>query len=94
MSGVDLTELASTNSAIGRMIYYRSLRSSDSEFLDIPIYAGVSIEVGNVRQNCDDIGFCDVLLSSSTFVVFDAKLGPLYLAYGVSDSGRDLGYLF
>ena len=57
-------------------------------------YLGASIEVGNVWQNRADASFRDALTAGSVFVVFDTVVGPIYLAYGAAEGGRQSAYLF
>jgi NTE family protein len=62
-------------------------------FLDIPLFAGTSIEYGNVFEYADDLDFGDMLLGESLFIGADTFLGPLYLGYGYTEGGDQSVYL-
>jgi NTE family protein len=57
-------------------------------------YAGASLEVGNVWQDRDDVGFDDLRVGGSLFLGADTILGPVYVGYGMADRGNDAFYLF
>ena len=79
---------------IGRLLYYHRLGEQALPALDTPIYIGSSLEVGNVWQNSDSIALDNTLFAGSVFIVFDTLLGPLYIAYGAAEGGRQSAYLF
>lgn len=94
LSGLAPNELQGQHTAMGRMLYYRSLGNPDLSLLKTPIYLGASLEAGNVWQEKEDASIDDLRYSVSLFVVFDTIIGPLYIAYGANDDNRDSGYLF
>jgi NTE family protein len=94
LSGYAARELAGRHAAIGRLIYYRRLSDRSGGALGATLYAGASVEVGNAWQDSDDISVSDVLAAGSLFVVVDTLLGPIYLAYGAAEGGRESFYLF
>lgn len=75
------------------MIYYKQISGDRIKTLGMPIYAGVSVECGNVWNRRDDI-FDDMLVSGAGFLGLDSPLGPLYLGCGYSEGGRDSVYLY
>jgi len=89
LSGLSPDELRGEHSAIGRLVYYRKMGKRESSLTSIPVYLGASFEAGNVWQDSDDISFSDLRYSSSVFVVLESAIGPLEIAYGLSDGGRD-----
>ena len=60
----------------------------------LPIYAGVSIETGNMWNNRDDIALNNTVLAGSAFLGADTPLGPLYIGYGVNDANASTIYLY
>jgi NTE family protein len=58
------------------------------------IYAGGSLEAGNVWQDRHDPSLSDLEWSGSLYVVADTYFGPVYLAYGRAKDGHDAWYLF
>jgi len=60
----------------------------------LPIYAGITLETGNVWNDRDEISFSNSVLAGSVFVGADTFLGPLYLAYGFNDSNASTLYLY
>jgi NTE family protein len=47
-----------------------------------------------VWLDSDDISGRDLIGAGSLFVVVDTLLGPVYLAYGAAEGGRESFYLF
>ncbi len=61
--------------------------------LDLPAYAGVSLEAGNTWLERDDM-FSDLRMNGSLFFGLDTPLGPVYLATGFDEGGDKAFYLF
>ena len=61
--------------------------------INVPLYAGLSLEYGNIFQQRDDIKFKNGIAACSVFLGLDTIIGPIYIAYGRTDSGRDNFYL-
>jgi NTE family protein len=76
------------------MLYYRQIGRGGEGFLNVPAYAGLSYEVGNVWQNRSDISLGSALKQGSLFFGFDTLLGPVYLGSGFGESGDTAFYLF
>lgn len=94
LSGYAPEELRGQHSAIGRVLYYRRIGDAVGSLLNTPLYLGASVELGNVWQDTSDINFSSALAAGSVFVAVDSLIGPLYLAYGAAEGGRDTAYLF
>jgi NTE family protein len=60
----------------------------------IPVYAGMSVEFGNVFQFRSDIHLDDIIPAGSIYMGLDTFIGPIYLAYGFAEAGRRNFYLF
>lgn len=78
---------------LARGIYYRELASFGPSFLHFPLYAGASVEFGNVFERTRDIDLGDMLWGTTLFVAMDTPLGPLYLGYGYSQRGQHAVFL-
>jgi NTE family protein len=92
LSGYADRELSGSYSALGALVYYYRLDRSTG-LLQLPTYLGGSLELGNVWQDRDDFG-TDLISAGSLFLGVDTFFGPLYLAYGRAEGGRDSAYLF
>jgi NTE family protein len=84
---------------LARGVYYRELARFGPSFLHFPLYAGASLEYGNVFNRPRDIDLGDMLWGGTLFVAMDTPLGPLSLGYGYSQRGEhaifmSLGSLF
>ncbi|MBL4744143.1 MAG: hypothetical protein JKX87_05845, partial [Cycloclasticus sp.] len=58
------------------------------------VYAGFSLEIGQMDKPLITSNSSDVITSGSVFVATDSPIGPLYLGYGAADDGNDSLYLF
>ena len=90
LSGLQPNELRGQYRGQLTLIYYRQIKRS---LLGNALYVGGSLEAGNVWQQRDDI-FDDNIGAGSLFLGADTTFGPLYLAYGIAEGGRDTFYLF
>ena len=93
LSGYENSELAGRYAGVMRLIYFREISGKRSVF-KIPIYAGASLETGNVWNDRNDIRFDSFLSAGSLILSFDTPVGPLYLARGFAQGGRSKRYLF
>ena len=58
----------------------------------LPLYGGVTTEYGNVWQAGNDMSFSDAISAGSLWLGADTPLGPIYLAYGRAEGGRNAIY--
>ncbi|MCW4276075.1 MAG: patatin-like phospholipase family protein [Candidatus Thiodiazotropha taylori] len=93
LSGYHESELAGRYAGLIRFIYLRELGESRS-VLKIPVYAGISLEAGNVWDDRDDIAFDTLRTAGSLSLSMDSPLGPIYLARGFAENGRTENYLY
>jgi len=93
LSGLTPGFLSGPHYAIGRLIYYRRVGRGGSGVLDLPAYAGVSVEAGNTWLDRQDM-FSDMRLNGSVWFGLDTPLGPVYLAVGADEGGDKAFYLF
>ncbi len=95
MSGVTPETLVGPHFAIARGIYYRRIGEGTGQgFLNVPVYLGTSLEVGNVWNARRDMSFDSAKTNGSVFLGLDTLLGPVYFATGFDDEGGSAYYLF
>ena len=58
------------------------------------LWAGTSIEYGNIWENRDDIDVGDGFFSGSLFLGAQTMLGPLYFGYGLAEGGAASLYFY
>ena len=94
MSGITPETLTGPHFAIARGIYYRRIGEGGQGFLNVPVYVGTSLEMGNVWTSRHDISFDTAKTNGSVFLGLDTLLGPVYFATGFDDEGGSAYYLF
>jgi len=95
LSGFQRDELSGRHTAVGRVLYYRQIRSNPLRgLLEASLYVGGSLELGNAWQDSTDISFSNTLLAGSIFVGADTFIGPVYFAGGLAEGGNSALYLF
>jgi NTE family protein len=90
LSGLIPDQLSGRQLGLFSLVYLRRLNNIDI----LPAYAGITLEAGNVWNYADDISFGDLRKSGSIFVGAETPLGPVYLAWGYSDSGDNTLYFY
>jgi NTE family protein len=93
LSGFARDELVGQHAFLARAIYYRYLGRDPDRLIDLPLYAGVTLETGNVWQERSDAAVDDLITGGSAFIALDTFLGPVSLAYGMNSNGDDAFYL-
>jgi NTE family protein len=90
LSGYSERELTGQHS--GRLLgaYYRRM----GNFARMPIYAGVTLEAGNVWNTRDAISLDDSLGGGSIWVGADTVVGPVYVGYGRAEGGAESFYFY
>lgn len=94
LSGLPPESLAGPHYGIGRLMYYRRIGRGGEGVLDLPAYAGISLEAGNTWASRSDASFGDLRRNGSLFFGVDTPLGPVYLAAGFDEAGDKGFYLF
>jgi len=92
LSGYAFNSLIGEQAVLGRAIVFHRL-GEDAPILNMPIYVGGSLELGNVYQSLDDISFDSLHASFSGFVAINTPIGPAYFAYGHSGGSNNALYL-
>ena len=93
LSGYHTAQLSGQYLAYGRLVYYERV-SQLPKAAGGGVYFGASVEAGNVWDSREAIGPNDLRKSISLFASADTSIGPLYFAYGLSDGGNSMFYLF
>ena len=94
LSGLKPSSIAGPEYAVSRLLLYRQIGHGGPGFLDVPAYAGISLEAGNVWQRREDVSFGSARKDMSIFLGLDTLFGPLYLGYGRETNGDEAFYLF
>lgn len=93
LSGLPADSLSGPHFGIARALYFRRIGGSGEGFLNVPTYAGVSFEAGNVWERRGDVDLDSTRLNGSVYLGFDTFLGPVYLAAGLDEDGSRSFYL-
>lgn len=92
LSGYRINEFSGRRFAFGRLMYYnRALPLPD--ILGSGVYAGASIEAGQVHSRFDGLPFGGTKWSGSLFLGADTFAGPAYFGLGMGEAGRFSLYL-
>ena len=94
LSGVRADTLAGPHYGIARAIYLRKVGSGGEGVLNVPAYAGVSVEAGNVWGLRSQVSLSRLHKDVAVFFGADTYIGPTYLAAGHDDRGNTAFYLF
>jgi NTE family protein len=89
LSGLEQNELSGQHAALLSATCYRRM----VDFNLLPVYAGLSLEYGNVFQTRADIGIDQGITAGGVFLGVETLIGPLHLAYARADGGRSNYYL-
>lgn len=92
LSGFGDRDLVGDQAVLGRLINYWRLDDA-SKLATVPIYAGFSIETGNVWDGVEAVSLDSLILAGSVFVGVDTFLGPLFFGYGRNSDDADSLYL-
>ncbi len=90
LSGLIPDQLVGRHLGLASLMLYRRL--NDIEVF--PVYAGFTLEAGNVWEQRADIDLDSLRYSGSLFVGANTPIGPVYLAYGRADGGQDAIYFY
>lgn len=87
LSGYRINEFSGREMSFGRLMYYnRTITLPD--LLGSGVYAGASLEAGQMRNRFDNLPYGGTIMSGSIFLSADTSLGPAYFGIGVGESGR------
>jgi NTE family protein len=60
----------------------------------MPVYAGITLEVGNVWDTRDAVSLDDSLGGGSIWLGADTIAGPVYVGYGRAEGGAESFYFY
>ena len=92
LSGYRIDQFSGQRMAFGRLLYYNHAVKLP-RILGSGVYAGGSLEAGQVREQINGEPDTGTLLSASVFLAADSFLGPAYFGVGVGKGGRVSVYL-
>jgi NTE family protein len=86
LSGYLINQLQGQQSVLGRVAYY--YRLANVPVLLKGLYAGMSLEAGQVYGRLDGSPSIGLLPAAAIFIGADSAFGPVYLAYGHAFDGN------
>jgi len=95
LSGYAPYSLSNENKVLGVLKYRYQLK--DGGFfgtLNAPVYAGLSVEIGDVWGKNYTLTYDKAKKSATLYLAADTFLGPFYLAYGATADGEQSAYLY
>ncbi len=90
LSGYPVNRFFGQHYALANVTAYKRLNRN----LWLPVYAGFSLEMGNVWDDRDDIDADDLRFAGALYAGADSPLGPVYLAWGLAEAGENTIYLY
>ncbi|MEH6588877.1 MAG: patatin-like phospholipase family protein [Halioglobus sp.] len=93
MSGLQQDALSGRQMAFAMAQYQRRLSENSVIPLDMPVYAGFSLEGGQLASTRSELDFGDMKGAGSIYLAIDSPIGPLYLAYGQTSDSRSAVYI-
>jgi NTE family protein len=93
LSGYAPFELFGDEAVLGRVVAYRRLNRKVIRRVPASLYAGISIEGGNVFRQGESIDADELLYGATAFLGADTPLGPLIFGFGYTDPDRTRAYL-
>jgi NTE family protein len=94
LSGYANEELSGQHTGLARLVYYYRLGSAGLGNYTTQLYTGFSLEAGNAWASKSDISAGSLIYAGSLLVGAETYLGPLYLAYGRAEGGKQSLYLY
>jgi NTE family protein len=92
LSGYERGQFLGRHFALGELIYhYRFVRVPRP--FGTGIYAGASLEAGNVWEDAGAVAVDDLRYAGSVFIGAETLLGPLYLGLGLAERGVSSAYI-
>jgi NTE family protein len=92
LSGYGYNQFIGREYAFARAIYSYAL--GQSQLTDTAVYAGGSLEAGNVYERINGPSSTGFKPAASLFLAADTALGPAYLAVGAGQGGNYAAYIY
>ena len=93
LSGLRQNAFSGRQSLFVMAQYQRRLSENSVLPLNMPIYAGFSVEGGQLWSERSEVGFGDLSGAGSIYLAIDSPIGPVYVAYGQTTESRNAVYL-
>jgi NTE family protein len=90
LSGFAKNQLTGQHTAQVLAGFHRRLGRSGT----FPMYAGITLEKGNAWDDRSDMSFGNAFGAGSLWLGADTPIGPVYVAYGSAEGGRNSVYIF
>ena len=90
LSGLSEQQLSGQRAGLATLVYMHRLSNAKL----FRSYLGASLELGNVWQNASDVSLSNTIFAGSVFLGFDTPIGPLYVAYGRTDTSDQSFYIY
>ena len=92
LSGLGTNELLGERLVMARLLTFRRLWHMSFSSLKVQFYAGLSLEAGNTYVDGDPMTWDSLLTGGSVYLSANTPIGPAYIGYGWTESGRDRVY--
>ncbi|MFN7055606.1 patatin-like phospholipase family protein [Hyphomonas sp.] len=93
LSGYRLEELTGENYLAGRIVYRYAIGGGQPALFGVPLFVGGSVEAGEAWSRTESFTLEDLRFGGSVYTGTHTALGPIYLAFGRSEGGRQTAYL-
>lgn len=93
LSGYTRDSLAGNYLGFAAVTWYRRLTEQSLLPVDFPVYAGMSLEAGNVWLRRSDASLDNMIHAGSLFLGVDSPLGPIFLGVGTGEHAQRAVYL-
>ena len=90
LSGLEQNELWGQRFGLARIVCYRQLARTSVASLKANVYAGGSLEAGNVFADDDPVVWDTLKTAGSLFIGLDTSIGPFLLSWGFAEGGRQV----
>ena len=93
VSGLPQNYFSGRQMAFAMVQYQKRLSDNSVLPIDLPVYAGFSIEGGQLWSDRSEVDFGDLVGAGSVYLGIDSPLGPLFLGLGSAEGDFDALYL-
>ncbi len=93
LSGLGTGRLVGRYLALARAMYYQRVIRISLSAIEMPVYVGGSLELGNAWLKRSEIDSASLLLHGSGFIGLDSPLGPIYFGAGLGEH-RESAFFF
>ncbi len=94
LSGYHKNEVSGRYKIFGSLLYNYRMLDNDFGAFSLPMYFGASLENGNVWNNRSEVSINNTITAGSIYLGVNTGIGPMVLAYGQAEGGKQAVYLF